>query len=187
MKPKTQLKAKHRRVQREHQAIYDVAIGIRDLAVKGEISNEDSVDIAFLLRSIAEYFDDLRRETDKIRIIIEKITCMRWMQSSLNEDPSKVTQTIQGELASGTPHLKTGAAIPNRNKDPEAHIEFMRQIGVSGEALRRNMVRVHWPLVIDYFTDLTERGLPLPKGIDTSRTYTLYSLRLRERKENENG
>lgn len=187
MKSITRLKIKHRLVQREHQAIYNLAIELRDSVNKGQIPNEEAVDIAFLLREMADYLDDLRKEMNKVRVIIEKVTCMRWMQTSLNDDPTKSAQSIQGDLAVGTPHLKMAATLPNRHKDPEAYVKFMNQIGVSGEALKRDMVRVHWPLVIDYFTDLSEQGKPLPNGIDTSRTYPLYSLRLRERKEEDDG
>ncbi len=138
---------------------------------------------------MAEYCDDLRKEMTKVRQFIEKVTCMKWMQASMNEDPDKAAQPIRGELAIGTPQLKTMVVLPNREKDPVSFAKFMKRIGVFGSALKWNMVRVHWPAVIDYISHLNEKGRPLPPGINPSQTYPMYRLVLRERKgmENSNG
>ena len=160
-------------VEREHKTIYDVILDCRQQAV--DIPNETLVDIAFILRSMSEYCNDLRKEMDKNREFVEKIACMRWVQDSLNDNTDS---PIRGKLATGTPQLRQMASLPSQSKDPINYVKFMKRIGVFGQALKRGLVRTHWPSIVDYITELTEKGKPLPPGIDPSKTYPMYRLLL---------
>lgn len=142
-------------------------------------TNEDLVDLSFIMREAENLCEDLRKELRGARDFLGRIICMRWLYENLNT--LDVDMSIRGKLATGTPQVRTMASLPLPEKDPEAFVAFMKRIGVFGQALKRSLVKVHWPAVTDYLTDLIAKGKPLPPGIDPNRTYTVYQVILRKK------
>lgn len=142
-------------------------------------TNEELVDLSFMMREAENFCEDLRKELRGARDFLGRIICMRWLHENLNTHD--VDMSIRGKLAMGTPQVRTMASLPLPEKDPEAFVAFMKRIGVFGQALKRSLVKVHWPAVTDYLTDLIAKGKPLPPGIDPNRTYSVYQVILRKR------
>lgn len=163
-------------LQSHHAETYKLILQLREQA--NGISNEDIVDISFALRSLSELHDDIRKELNSAREFIGKIACIRWIQESVNLTPEEMALSIHGEYAKGIPKVMTMASLPREKTNPEDYLKFMKRIGVFGQALKRGLVKVSWPAVTEYITDLTAKGKPLPPGIDPDKTYTLYNLRI---------
>lgn len=165
-------------IEREYQCIYETILECRAAAVKQ--TNEEVVDACYVLKRMSKFCDDLRKEMNRIRESLERIVCLRWIQESLSQDISDVELTIYGKLASAVPTIKTMTSLPNKDKNPEAYVKFMKKIGVSSVALSEGLTKLHWPSVVGYLTSLTEKGEPLPEGLDSSSSYQLYSLVMRK-------
>jgi len=168
-------------VEREHRLIYETILECQAFAIKN--SNEDVVDMCFTLKNMSKYCDDLRKEMNRVRESLERIVCLRWTQDSLNQDISDVEVTITGKIATAVPTIKTMTSLPHKDKNPEAYVAFMKRIGVSSVALSEGLTIPHWPSVVGYITALAEKGEPLPKELDVSSSYPIYSLVIRKVKD----
>lgn len=145
----------------------------------------DLVDMAFLMRKAMELAEDLRKELRGTKEFLERFICLRWLVDAKGVNDADVDMCIRGKLATGTPRVRTTASLPLETKDPKAYYAFMKRIGVFGQAIRRGLVRPHWPSVTDYLSDLMAQGKPLPPGIDRDRTYSTYQVVMRENKVDE--
>lgn len=150
-----------------------------------DAENADLVDMAFLMRKAALLAEDLRKELRGAKEFLERLICLRWLADAEGLNDIHVDMSIRGKLATGTPRIKTTASLPLQEKDPEAYRTFMKRIGVFGQAIKRGLVRPHWPSLTDYFSDLIAQGKPLPPGIDPKKTYSTYQVVMREKKPNE--
>lgn len=161
----------YRRAKSSHADLYRHLIYVRDNLK--DLTQEDLVDIALVLRSISALADDIRKECNGIKELVERVVCLRWVQATLN-DPG-APDAIRGELATGTPDVRQMASLPRPNSDPEGYEKLMRSIGAI-TAARKDLVRPHWPGLTEWITRLAKKGKQLPKGIDPNKTYPLYRL-----------
>lgn len=166
---------KQRKMEKCYKQLYAFAIQIREEVE--QLSLEDAVDLGFLLREIAACADDLKKEVNHVKELLERVICMKWIANSLN-DLSKAGP-IHGELAIGIPDVKQAATLPRQKDDPEGYDAFIKRIGVMGAARKFGLVRPHWPTVIEYLSRLAEQGKPLPPGISTTKTYPVYRVTFR--------
>lgn len=172
-------KAMHKRKQMAkcYEQLYTFVIQVREEVE--QLSLEEAVDVGFLLREIAACADDLKKEVNHVKELLERVICIKWIANSLN-DVSKAGP-IHGELATGSPDVKQAAVLPRQKDDPEGYDAFIKRIGVMGAARKFALVRPHWPTVIEYLSRLAEQGKPLPPGINVDKAYPVYRVTFRRK------
>jgi hypothetical protein len=160
----------------ELRDVFTVAYGrLVDARRKAERAEFKSVteliDTMFVYKRVSEMLDDLRKESNKLIELLEKLTCAIYATQN-SEEP------IRGVLATGTPDLKMGVTLPTREGDPEGFKKLMEHFGFSDLVVQNNLAGFHWPRLIEYVTILASEGKPLPPGIDPAKQYPLYKVRL---------
>jgi len=141
---------------REHKADYKIT---------------NNVDFLYVMRETSKIANDLRKECDGIIKIFENVTCALWVTQ--NE-----AGPIRGALATGSPDLKVGVNLPNQNREPEKFEALMNFFKIPNDAVKNKVVKLYWPGLCEHISNLIEEGKPLPPGIDPTKTYPTYSVRI---------
>jgi len=154
-----------------HADLYEAFVSVRKTATTQDL--EKLVDAACILRDIEKLGDDLRTESKMLAYLIAKLVCMQW--AVLNTG-----KPIRGTLCSASPQVRQMAVVPNVNRDPDGYRRLMKFLGCPDERIDDGVFHIHWPKLVDYITDRLANGLPMPEGVDTSKTYDIYSLVIRK-------
>jgi len=176
------------------QELYDQMSAMRDYAyamfqdvgklVKGKkLDNPDLVDAGFLLRECEEKLDDWRKDCKAYKTLVGKYLALAVMQDPNNVNDATAEATVKGELASATPDLKSFAEIPHYGS--EDFINLMADLGISGEAVDRGLVKVDWKRMKDEVTRRDQEGVPLPSGL--GKKYHEYRCTWRRKPRRQTG
>jgi hypothetical protein len=145
----------------------------------------EMVDCMLAIRSAAELCDDIRKECNRTKAILEKMACIQWSTNAVNEG-----EIIRGICATGSPQEKTRVILPSFDKDPEAYNQLMDWLNIDvnlrdqGKILYvegefdTEVVKINWPGFHDYLNALLIQGYPLPPGIDQRTSYIDYVMRI---------
>jgi len=136
---------------------------------------EDLADTAYALREIMRLFDDAEGECNAIYELVVRVACMLWAHGD-NDGP------IRTKHVTASPDIKMMTAIPKASKDPEAYAEFMKALNIPEHLWARDVVRPHWPGMLDFVSEKIASGEPLPGGLDPTKTYPIYKMGLRGKK-----
>lgn len=165
-------------VRRNHKLRYGQIVKLRLKLSEGQLTQKERVDAAYILREMADVYDDLRKELRATQELITKMVCAAWIKDSETLSPDSMNRSIRGELALGTPDIKFTANVPSASKDPELYKKFMTAMGVD-ESLH-GMIRPHWPSMREYISTELAAGHPPPPGINPDDLYPDYRLSLRK-------
>lgn len=164
--------------RRMHATVFRVINRVKDAAGKEPLEQSERVDLAFLMRELSELCDDLRKESNKARELLDNVMCAVWAKE-FEEHPE--TGPIRGTLATATPKVRFGVTLPSKSKDPERYEEFMRWLEIPQELIDAGVVSTHWPRMTEWLTERAKEGRPMPAGIDVESTYPVYSTTLRRK------
>jgi len=165
-----------RDLKKQHATLYTALSRMRDKANVAGLTQSDRVDVAYVLKEAAKLLDDLRKEANHSRELIENVACAVFVQEhAASLDPPS---NIKGQFVTGTPDVKEAASLPRKSVDPDRYYAMMKALGVEDSALEADVVRPHWPTIVDLLTKRAEAGLQPIAGIDPSSTYPVYSIRL---------
>lgn len=170
----TDTRAMYTRVETMHRVVYGLLIQVRDELRDAELSQGDRVDLSFLLREMAKMFKDLEKESRLLRENNDNIVCFKAISSQSVEN-------IKGEIATGTPQVKTTAKLPSRSRDPEAFYQLMEDLGVPPESVAQDAVRPHYPGMLELISQRVADGKNPPRGIDPTTMHPTYTLTLRKK------
>lgn len=157
---------------------YEDILSLREkiVQVKDGPSNEDLTNLVYITKKTSELCDDLRKELNELDGLAGKIVCAKWMKANAND--VSAAQPIRATVATGTPDLGQIAAIPKPKSDPEGYSKLLTFLGVPDDKHESGMIRVHWPSFQKHCNELASQGKPLPPGIDPSKTYPDYKLKV---------
>jgi len=158
-----------------HMELYGELGDIRDVAKVGKFDLKEMIDRIYVMRETARVLDDLRKEATGISQVLEKIACLLWVQQNQNNPKPEPIRTA---LCTGTPDVGMQAKVPKKKTDPEAYAKLMKFLGVPDELAEKEIVRTHWPSMVEYLTSLASQGRPLPDGIAPTDTYPVYSIKV---------
>lgn len=144
---------------------------VRDYARAGKFTKEELVNFIYVLREMSRHCDDLRKETDQVSKLLEKVCCAIYVTG-------ESTESIRASLATGTPDLKLDVVLPNASKEPEAFAALMNHFNIDPQAVLDKVVQPYWPGICAKATAMAAEGKSLP-GIDPKKTYPAYSVRIR--------
>lgn len=168
-----------RGVQRMHSTIFNFLLETRDhLRTGNSMSLGELVDLQFLLREVADRCDDIGKECRKVQQDAAKMTCILWTAKSLSGEISG--DVVRGDLASGSPHVGQMANIPAKNT--EEYKQLMVALKCPEDLIESGVLKVHWPALCDQLQALAAQGRPLPRGLDPSKTFDVYSVVCRAKK-----
>lgn len=139
---------------------------------------EELVDYAYALYEAHKFIDDLEGEVRRLK---ERAICLAdalWVQESTGE-------SIRTDYCTATPDIKMAANIPSQKRDPEAFDAFMQHLGIKPELYKgeSEVVRPHWPGLVEYVSALISQGKPLPPGVNMEKKYPVYKMSFRKKKE----
>lgn len=168
----------HQEIETEYTGRYKLVErlrrGVRD-ADTG-LTQQDRADLIFLLKRTAEYWDDLRKETNRVTQMLENILGTVHVAQASSE------KSVKGNLATCTVRLEQQPRIPSPNKEPERYGKVMQALGVTNdETIQRGALRLHWPSIVEWCTECSSEGKPMPGGLDPSDNEAAYKTTTRKR------
>lgn len=137
---------------------------------------EEIADAAMVLRRIADFADDLRKEANRVKEQAERVACAVWAKNEQSEP-------IRGEYVTATPDIKYSASLPKQSKDPKAYAELMNFMGVGHELVDTGLLTLYWPKFTEWLSVQIAEGKPLPPGVNPDKLYPIYKLKMRKTKE----
>jgi hypothetical protein len=148
-----------------------------ELQVKqGKTPIPEMVDFAFACREYERYANDMKKEASKLQQLIAKVVTMLWVIDASSE-------RIETDYCTCEPQMRVHASVPSFSKDFKRYQTVLSNIGVPQEIIAAGVLDTNWERLGDFLTEKTKNGLPLPEGIDPERTYTVYRLSMRVRKQ----
>lgn len=162
------IKTAYKTVSDMHTTAYQELQDVQD-AVKTCSDPKELADYSYGLREISKYSDDIRKIADAIKETAEKIACAICVRD-------EHVGTIRTPYCVATPKLRMTASLPSKKREPEEYNRLLEFLGIRGELSETDCVRLHWPGMVDLITMRMEQGKPLPPGMETAKTYPVYSL-----------
>ena len=142
-----------------------------------DLSQEDRVDVAFLLREISQRYDALRKATD------------RTWQGVVNDCVDEAVKLcleggedgpIRGELATGSPKPDFDCGLPKYG-EPE-YLAACKELGVPTDLVESEIIRLHFPGVMKEKSRREEAGAPPIKALLGMKPFKKHKMTLRRRK-----
>lgn len=164
---------------RELHARLTVDLTALERSLKDETDEKEHADTAYALREIAEFADAIRKQSEFVKVLSERMACMLTIAIHQTAEP------IRTEFCTASPKVRTVVTVPSRRKSPEQFASLMTFLGVPRhlwEGGEHAVVETHWPGLIEYLGKLQAEGKPLPPGIDPNKTIAQYSLMIRGKK-----
>jgi hypothetical protein len=169
-------------LRERHEQVYLKIKELKELASKqGDI--KELTDIAYALHECEKFLDAEEKECRNFRETLERVIGALWAKIG-NPEPVRTAHVT------ASPDIKIMVPMPDRRREPEAYQKLMRsmkvpeELWVAGEGdNEHSVVKPHWPGMVEYVSQLASRGLPLPDGLDPSKTMSIYKLRYRGKKE----
>jgi len=171
----------HADLDREYTEWYKL-LRVVAAAITGEedLSQEDRADLVYFMKQLADSWDDLRKEANKIREVLDNIMGTVWVADSLNGKTKQ--KSVKGTIGLVTPKMKITPKIPSPRTEPTKYGMMLKDLGVTNdEVIERGVLRLHWPSMTEWLTELAEQGKPAPKGVDADATDSKYTSSVRKR------
>lgn len=139
------------------------------------------VDVSYFAEKTRQLADMIRKDCQELRDLCDRMVCVLWAQQDSGEP-------IRTEYCTASPDVKMQASLPDRKKQPIEYAAFCDYMGIPRELYcapdgESPPVQVHWAGMLSYFSALLSQGKPLPPGIDPTKMYPVYKVRLQPRKE----
>lgn len=175
-----------RLAQTAHEEIYKLQTILQQEVSKCN-SLTELADYAFAIDRSHELIEDCKKQLWKFREEINKKVCTLYMEQYIN-NPSKAGP-IKTDHVTATPDIKTAPKIPKAGSPEWKQLIDFLNIPDFGMSEKSNgekpleVVRLHWPDLIEHLTNLDSQGKPPPPGINPASKTLVYKLTLRKKKE----
>ena len=162
-------------VKETHTTVFQQVVEHKQLMSVEGIEQTTLVDTLYVFKQTVLMMHDMRKELDALVALIEKIVCAQWVTESLAADSKG--ESIRGKLATGTPSSKQMLVLPKKGT-PE-YDTLLKSLGVGVKSLKNDLVRVHWPGMIEHVTKVLGQGRSIP-GCDSKTTYPVFKVATRK-------
>ena len=144
-----------------------------------ELNLFELVDADYALREILQVVDDIRKDIEKERRMVEAKTGMACMTAE--KDLEIKTWYCSAKVIS-----ELIPSLPRRTTDPETYDKFMRFFGVKKKFLEFDLLRIHFPNLMNWYShSWLASGKPEIPGIQTKDHNVIYKLLIRKKKDIE--
>lgn len=164
-----------------YRAVFNSLVEVQALIpdIRENLQNQaklsEVADTAYTIRRAFDLMEEQLKQLRALKTLSEKILCMKW---ALGSDGS----SIKTEYCTATPEVNEMAKIPSQKNQPSDYCQFLADLGCPDELIKADALRPHWPGLIELFKTRHAEGKPLPKGVDPSTTYPVYSVRFLKKK-----
>lgn len=167
-------------VKTAHAATYRlIKMLMADLQSTGDV--RETADMVYAAKDAQKFAEDTVKELRGLIELVEKVTCILYVKAGSLD-------VLRTDHCTATPRVGMMASLPRRKTDFESYKKLMDFLKVpenlwhlpEGE---RGPVDFDWKGITQLLTDRAEQGLPLPPGIDPSKTYPVYRVTCHPRKE----
>lgn len=144
-------------------------------------------DLCYLLRKTEDIVDGSRKELANAKDMtaatvgaMHTVAAVKALQEGLTPNKSVI-----GRLAVGTPRSTVVANLPAKQSDDMVKLvsALMQDYPTAKDIVDADVLRIHWPSLVEILTKRQEEGLtPLP-GIDPSTVKSRHTLVCRERSQ----
>jgi len=167
-------------VSTNHRNAYIMATAIEKLAPKLAGDLDEAADMTYALAECFDLAEDTLKIVRALRKNIDKLFCAMAVQGGN-------IGSVTTEHCEATPKLKMSVSPPTRNNNPEAFVAMMKELGIPENLLgsedKPEIVRPHFPGLVEYATDRLAEGLPLPGALnDVTKQFPTYSVKHNKRK-----
>lgn len=164
----------YQEVRSTYLKLYSMLGDVRDGTKTTNYDVKEMVNMLYVLRETLKYHDDICKEIRAVSELLEKVTCLMYMQEHIDDDPP-----IHASLATGTARMRMVSSPPHPTKERERYIKMLKSFGVDDHIIETGVLNCHWVRMGDYITKLCEEGKPLPPGVDPDKTIPKYSVSIR--------
>ena len=189
---KESAKTLFRNVKESHEIIYKCMSELRQEVEKCN-NYVELCDYAFAVDQSHEYVQDLKVELWKFREFLNKKVDELWLQAAVNGG-SSFPRSIHTDYVTATPDIKQAPNIPSQKSDPEAYKKLMDYLNIDVsnwpehpnpeyKGAKSEVVKIHWPGLVNLVTENLAAGRPAPPGIDISKLTPIYKLVLRKKRD----
>lgn len=136
---------------------------------------EECADLALVAKKSEELIDELRKALYRVKELAIKKACTIWAVTSTDGEP------IRTEYTTATPDVAEAVAFPKRDEHPDKYAALMAYMGIDPglwKDCQYPAVDFHYNGMIDLIAGCRQRGQQFPPGLDESKVYTTYKLRL---------
>ena len=153
-----------------HQEVY-LTLGRLKSELIREKNLEDATDTIGVLKKTFDMIKDLKMEVDRCTEQMEKVVCALYIRSPIMGEP------IRGEWVTGSPYPRSVFKFPSMKSDPEAYMNWMRQMGVPDDVIASGAVRPHYPSMVEHLNKLEAEGKQLPQNVNPHDSGTEFGVR----------
>lgn len=142
----------------------DVDTALRTRAMK----RPDECDLGFLLRTIQENCEEIRKEAKARmefsgRIIAYEITVESLQTNSV--------ETVQGNFCSAWPTVSQVGEVPSKNSP--AFKEFCKSLGIDTDIAEKGIVKFSYTGLSEWITQKIQEGQKVPEGVKSRPEYKM--------------
>lgn len=148
---------------------YELISTARDELRTNAFTPAEQVNIIYVLREMARYCDDLRKEVEGVCKLFENVCCAVYLSAN-NVDP------IRAPLATGSPDMSLGPRLPSPN-EPAQFAALMQYAGIKPE--QADVVNINWSGIRNRINELMASGVALPPGLRDVKTFPIYRVVIR--------
>lgn len=148
--------------------------------VRNEIQNEpektELADDVLIVKKSLALIENMRTQFNTLERLSITLTCGAWMRDQINEP-------IRTPYCTASPKISMAVQTPNRKKQPVEYREFCQALGVPDEVIESGTFQPHWPSMLEYISNLAEKGEPLPPHCDPAKMYPVYACAVRKQRD----
>lgn len=157
----TNLQQKLEDLSKMYSDIRSSVLSVSAKAKAGKFTKEEMCDIGFLCRESVSRSEEIRKDIGAVKALVDRLVCVKSLADFL-ANPMK-SQTVHGQLCSGTPVFKKNCALPK--KDSKEYIEMMEYFGITQEGIEKGVAKISWQKICNHVTELVELGKSIPEFI----------------------
>lgn len=168
-----------KRARQLHHDMYSLSYDITAEMKANKLTLEDAVDLVYAVKQTWKFVNDTRAVLNGLCNLAERYVCLLWVARNTDDN-------IKTEYCTGSPRPKTAAKIPKRKDDPARYLSLTRYLGipdnlVGGSDVEEKepdveVVRIHWPGMVEHLTKLQAAGEPLPPGVEPNSELSVFSV-----------
>jgi hypothetical protein len=173
----------YKKTSKTHNEVFLLINNLRSVAAAGGASDIlEIANVAYAIKQSLNLIESTRKDLNALHDQFCRLACVRWVQQveMAMTDGTEPEDNIKTDFCTATPDIKQIAAIPTRKRDPEGFASLMRFLEIPESVWNVpeecEVVRPHFPGLVDMLSDRASKGLPLPAGIDPHKTYPQYKL-----------
>lgn len=160
-----------RHVKEWYTHTYQELTKVKDM-LQAAKTPEEATDIAYAMREMHKWCDDIRKEMMRLKEVGDRIACLYWVMNPTDE-------SIRTDYCTAVPKIQQQAKVPKLHTDPDAYFALMDFLKVPHAVAKAEIVRPYWPAVVELLSTMAEEGRPLPPGIDPNGARPIYCLSIR--------